>query len=433
MALLSRAIKPAESRDAFAWSGVPPYPLNSMAGGGNAVYAGVPVTNDSAMRHATVWACIRLISSTLAQMPLNAVEWQDDRAVPIDKPELLANPSDIMSPSVWIETFAIGLLRGNAYGLITAYGSDGLPTKIEWLATDEVSPLWENGRRYRYRGVVHKAFPEGDIFHVPALVMPGNFVGLSPVDYAKQAISLGLGAEKFGAQYFGEGGVPSAVLSTDQRVTQEQAETIKARFMNAVKGRREPAVLGGGVKYEAITVAPNESQMLETQMFSAEQVCRVFGVAPEMVGVAAKGSTVTYANREQRVADFLAFGLGPWLHRIEEALSLVLPQPVRAKFNTGAILRADVKTRYEMYDLAARIQAQTGEVFLSTDEMRLLENMEPLGETSNLKDKVAIVNSLIQAGFEPSAATALVGLPDMAYVDDVRPVTLLPSDGGQSA
>jgi HK97 family phage portal protein len=270
------------------------------------------------------------------------------------------------------------------------------------------------------------------MWHVPAFTMPGSFVGLSPVAYAKQAISLGLAAEKFGAQYFGEGGVPSAILSTEQPVTQEQADTIKGRFMNAVKGRREPAVLGGGVKYEAISVAPNESQMLETQMFSAEQVCRIYGVAPEMVGVASKGSTVTYANRDQRVADFLAFGLGPWLNRIEEALSALLPQPMRAKFNTGAILRADVKTRYEMYDLAARIQAQTGEVFLATDEMRLLENMEPLGETSNLKDKVAIVKSLVQAGFEPSAACALVGLPNMPYVEGLHPASLIDelNDGG---
>ena len=432
MALLSRAIKPAESRDAFAWSGVPPYPLNSMAGGGNAVWAGVPVTNDTAMRHATVWACTRLIASTLGQMPLNAVEMKGGLATPTEKPELLRAPSDVLPFSVWIEALAVSLLQGNAYGMITAYGSDGLPTKIELLNVDEVAPRWENGPVYRYRGVDHKRFPEGDIWHVPAFVMPGNFVGLSPVSYAKQTISLGLAAEKFGAQYFGEGGVPSAVLSTDQPVTQEQAETIKSRFMNAVKGRREPAVLGGGVKYEAITVAPNESQMIEAQVFSAEQVCRIFGVAPEMVGISAKGSSVTYANREQKVADFLAFGLGPWLNRIEEAISELLPQPVRAKFNTGAILRADVKTRYEMYDLAARIQSQTGEVFLSTDEMRLLENMEPLGETSNLKDRVNVVKVLVQSGFEPAAACKLAGLPDLPYVDGLHPATLLDdmNDGG---
>jgi HK97 family phage portal protein len=432
MALLSRAIKGVSSRDAFSWAGVPPYPLNSMAGGGNSVFAGVPVTNDSAMRHATVWACTRLIAGTVGQMPLNAVEMRGGLATPVDKPALLQSPSDVLPTSAWVEALTVALLQGNAFGLITAYGSDGLPVKIELLNVDEVEPRWENGPIYRYRGKDHRRFPDGDMWHVPAFAPPGSFVGLSPVAYAKQAISLGLAAEKFGAQYFGEGGVPSAILSTEQPVTQEQADTIKGRFMNAVKGRREPAVLGGGVKYEAISVAPNESQMLETQMFSAEQVCRIYGVAPEMVGVASKGSTVTYANRDQRVADFLAFGLGPWLNRIEEALSALLPQPMRAKFNTGAILRADVKTRYEMYDLAARIQAQTGEVFLATDEMRLLENMEPLGETSNLKDKVAIVKSLVQAGFEPSAACALVGLPNMPYVEGLHPASLIDelNDGG---
>jgi hypothetical protein len=64
--------------------------------------------------------------------------------------------------------------------------------------------------------------------------------------------------------------------------------------------------------------------------------------------------------------------------------------------------------------------------------MRLLENMEPLGETSNLKDKVAIVKSLVQAGFEPSAACALVGLPNMPYVEGLHPASLIDelNDGG---
>lgn len=435
MALLSRAIKPAESRDAAAtWPGIPQYLLNYPLNNFNATWAGVPVTNDLALRHSTVWACMRLISGTLGQFPLGAVEQSQGISLPAPKPELLASPSDVLPVSVWIETLAVALLQGNAYGLITKYDSRGLPLKIELLNGEEVHPRWENGPVYKYKGEDHRRYPNGDIWHVPAFVQPGQFVGLSPIEYAKQTISAGLGAEKFGAQFFGEGGVPSAILQTEQQVTQEQAETIKGRFMNAIRGRREPAVLGAGVKYQQIQVQPNESQFIEAQMFSAEQVCRVFGVAPEMVGVAAKGSTVTYANREQRVADFLAFGLGPWLNRIEEALTALLPGGVKAKFNTGAILRADVKTRYEMYDLAARIQAQTGEVFLSTDEMRMLENMEPIGEPSNLKDRVAIVKSLVQAGFEPSAACALVGLPDLPYVEDMRPVTLLPADdGGQGA
>jgi Phage portal protein. len=113
------------------------------------------------------------------------------------------------------------LLQGNVFGLITAYGSDGLSVKIELLNVDEVESRWENGSIYRYRGKDYRRFPDGDMWYVPAFVMFGSFVGLSLVVYAKQVISLGLVAEKFGAQYFGEGGVPLAILSTEQPVMQE--------------------------------------------------------------------------------------------------------------------------------------------------------------------------------------------------------------------
>lgn len=381
---LIRALSGRESRADVAWGGVPPFPTNGQSLGVQS-FAGMPVTAESAMRHSAVWACVRLIAGTIGQMPLSAVRSVGGIQQPVSPtPKLLASPSAILPRSVWVEALLTSLLlKGNAYGIVTGVDASGVPLNIELLNPSDVTVKVENGRIvYEYLNEPHTRFPNGDIWHVAAFVMPGTVVGLSPIEYAKQTIGQGLAAEKFGALWFAEGGVPAAVLSTDQTVTEEQAQTIKSRFLNAVKGRREPAVLGAGFKYDQISVSPEESQFLDTMRFSAEQVCRVFGIAPEMLSVGAgSGTSVTYANREQRVSDFLAFGLGPWLNRIEEALSAVMTRPVSAKFTTGAILRADVKTRYEVYELAARVQAQTGTPLLTTDEMRALENLPPLDES----------------------------------------------------
>lgn len=391
MSLIRRLVGgESERRNDVPWAGWPPYPLNSQQPG-QSTFAGVNVSADSAMRHAAVWACVRLISGTIGQMPLQAVEQSGEYPqVVTPTPQLLGAPSSLVPRSAWVESVLVSLLlRGNAYGKVVEFSSLGRPTRIDLLSPDRVRADWDsvNGRKVFYVSgndgsmVPHYSWDtgRGDIWHVPGLLLPGSWVGLSPIEYAKQTIGQGLAAEKFGSQWFGEGGVPAAVLSTDQAVTEEQASTIKARFMAAVRGKREPAILGAGLKYEAIQVAPEESQFIEAQSWSTAQVARVFGLSPSLLEVSTGSSNaLTYQNRESRVSDFLAFGLGPWIHRLEESLSTLLPDPQQARFRTGAILRADIQTRYQTYAVAAQVQSATGQSLLTVNEMRALENLPPL-------------------------------------------------------
>lgn len=380
----------SEQRNDVPWAGWPPYPLNSQQPG-TSTFAGMNVSADSAMRHAAVWACVRLISGTIGQMPLQAVRDTGEYPQPVSpNPQLLAAPSSLIPRSSWVESVLVSLLlRGNCYGQVVEWSSMGRPTRIDLLSPDRVRPDWDaaNGRKVFYLSgangsmVPHYAWDtgRGDIWHVPGLLLPGSWVGLSPIEYAKQTIGQGLAAERFGSQWFGEGGVPAAILSTDQSITEEQASTIKSRFMSAVRGKREPAVLGAGLKYEAIQVAPEESQFIEAQSWSTSQVCRIFGLSPSLLEVSTGSSNaLTYQNRDSRVSDFLAFGLGPWIHRLEESMSTLLPNPQQARFRTGAILRADIQTRYQTYSVAAQVQAATGQPLLTVDEMRALENLPPL-------------------------------------------------------
>jgi HK97 family phage portal protein len=219
---------------------------------------------------------------------------------------------------------------------------------------------------------------------MPGMTMPGMKLGLSPISYGAATMGVDLSSRKFANDFFEGGGIPKAVLTTDQKVDQTQAKTVKDRLMAAFRGR-EPLVLGAGLKYEMISVKPEESQFLKTQEANVAQIARFFGVPPEMVG-GSGGHSMTYANVEQRSLDFLTYSLAPWLKRVEDALSPLLPNPQYVKFRVEDLLRTDAHTRaqVDMFQIAAKVKTPT-EVRDGyglppmTDAQKAEANMVPLG------------------------------------------------------
>lgn len=372
MSLLSRRARgPVERR---RWSSAIPAP--SSEGG---KYAYRQVSADQAMRHSTVWACHDLLARTVATLP-----WQQFRSgeevTPVTLSPLLASPSGTQSTTGWkYAVMSSLLLRGNAFGLITQVGRDGWPSKIELLHPDRVE-VREDGGQWRYllaSGTRREELDPQLVWHVAAYDSPGSPVGLSPIGHAAASIALGLEAQSHGLDWFDRGAHPSALIYADAQLDAPTAQLIKDRVRASWRSG-EPAVLGSGLKWEAVQVAPDESQFLETVNANASMVCQWFGVPPEMVGVATSGSAVTYANREQRAIDFLTFTLRPWLVRLEEALTRLTPRPYMVRFNTGALLKTDLKTRYESYAMALNAE----QPWLTVDEVRRLEDRPPLAETS---------------------------------------------------
>lgn len=335
------------------------------------------VTADDAMRHSTVWACHDLLARTVATLP-----WQQFRSgeevTPVTPSQLLTAPSVVQSPTGWkYAVMSSLLLRGNAYGLITEVGANGWPSRIELLHPDVVRVRHEQGEWRYYLGRDSQPTDPAMIWHVAAYDVPGSPVGLSPISHAAASIALGLEAQGHGLSWFDRGAHPSAILYADQQLDASTAQTIKDRIKSSWQSG-EPAVLGSGLRWESIQVAADESQFLETVGANASMVCQWFGVPPEMVGVATSGSAVTYANREQRAIDFLTFTLRPWLVRLEEALTRLTPRPYTVRFNTGALLKTDLKTRYESYAMALNAE----QPWLTVDEVRRLEDRTPMEQTS---------------------------------------------------
>jgi HK97 family phage portal protein len=329
-------------------------------------YAAVAVNPTTAMQHSAVWACVNLIAGSISTLPLAAYRSGSQDPLP-DLPPILRTPSAGWTlPDFTYAALQSLLLRGNAYGLIVDRAGAGLlPAQVELLSPDRVTVEANSSIVWRLDG---QEVDPASIWHVRAYTAPSQILGLSPIQHARQAIGLGLGAEKFAATLFGNRGIPAGILSTDQRVDQEVADNWRARWRQQDRGI---AVLGQGARFQAVTVSAEESQFLETTQANIRTIARYFGVQPELIG-ADSGGSLTYANVEQRALDFLTFGLRPWLVRLETALSALLSSTTTVKFNAAALVRTDLLTRYQAHESAIRAGWKL------RSEVRELEDLPPI-------------------------------------------------------
>lgn len=343
-----------------------------LAEEGRPTASGEAVTTDTAMRLSTVWGCVRLLADSVSTLPLHV--YRGDDRDPIPTPPLLQRPSaDFDELADWLWAVMASLtLRGNAWGVITGRSGPGLlPSQVDLVHPDRVAVSLEEGRQVIRIG--GEPYDRAELFHVKAFPFPGSMLGLSPIAYAREAIGLGIGAERYGAKLFGATGIPIGVLTSDQHINDEVAKTIKARWKHRFDDNRDIAVLGAGAKFQPITIAPEEAQFIETQKFNVSTIARFYGIAPEMLGGETAGP-LAYSSPELRSTDFMMFALRPWLYRVERAVSGLLPRTQNARFNAGGFARVTLKERYE----AHQIGIAAG--FLTVNEARALEDLPPLPE-----------------------------------------------------
>ena len=341
---------------------------------GSGSYADITVTPDTALRLSSVWACVRLLADTVSTLPIDAFRNDEE----ISTPPLLTSPAAGWSLTEWLYATMVSLLlRGNAYGLITARSGPRLtPAQVELLNPDLVTVNVEaNGSvTYRYKG---RVIDPGDLWHVRAFVFPGSTVGLSPVSYAIETIGLSLAVQRFGREFFKSGASPSWILSVNAPLSNERIEEVKWRIFNATHGKREPLVVGSSgatgepVTWTSLSINPNESQFIESRRLGVAEIARTFGVPPEMVGGEA-GNSLTYATVEGRALDFVRYSLTPWIVRLEDAIGDLLPRGQTVKFNVNALLRGTTKERYDAHAVAL------ASGFMTIDEVRALEDLEPM-------------------------------------------------------
>ena len=338
-----------------SWSGepiIPPFPGLNIFGGSSTP------SIDSALQVSAVWACIRLLASSVAMMPLHAFTMREGVRVQIPDPPLLVQPSNDASMHDFVYMTMVSLLlRGNAYGKILRRDNYGKPLQIELYDPDKIQVHVDAAGGIEYKTHTGAAINSLDMWHVRAYRMPGSPVGLSPIKYAAQSINTDAAIRAFSLGYFTDAPHPASTLVSDQPINQEQAKTIKERVLAAVTGR-EPLILGAGLTFSPLSVSPEESQFLATQKYGVATVARMYGVPPEMIAAEA-GNSMTYANIEQKGVDFLTFSVQDWISLFESSFAPLMPGKQHARFDTNVLIRADLETRVKAGAIAIASKQQT--------------------------------------------------------------------------
>lgn len=352
-----------------------------------------------AMANLTVYACVRLLSDTIASLPWRVYR-KNENGTPIEldpQPQLMRQPYPGFDLFQWKWMVVAALaLRGNSYHMVTSRDSLGHPTAVIPLHPDLVHlerhadiTRWMDPT-YRVAGQV---IPKTEIVHIRRFTMPGEPVGLSPIRQAAAAIGMGLAAEEYGLRYFKDSANPSAVLETDEKLDDDAILRQQKAWIASHGGRRRPAVLSSGFKYKPIAIRPDESQFLETRKFQRGEIGMMFGIPPHMIG-----NTDTTSNWgtgiEQQSIGFLTYTLRPWLACIEQVFTDLLPRGQFIRFDTDALLRGDIKARYDAYKVALQSS------WISPDEVRRKEELEPIPDGKG-KTFLQPVN-YAPLGFDPS-------------------------------
>jgi HK97 family phage portal protein len=330
--------------------------------------SGVRITPDTALRSAAVFSCVRLLADVVSELPVHVYSDVDQRQV--DPPRALITPAAGTDLPDWIWQHMVSfLLRGNVMGVIADRVGPTRPAQIELVNPDRVTvQVTPDGTVWRLDG---REIDRADLWHRRAYPMPGEPLGLSPIAYFANTVGLGLAVEGYGATFFRDATTPTGVLTSDQVLNIEQAEMLHAMWQAARGGRRDTAVLGFGTKFQPISIAPEESQFIETMRLNTQQIARIFGIPPEMIG-ADSGNSMTYSNIESRDLSLLKYSVGPWLGRLERAMNTLVPRGQYVKFNAAALLRTDTLSRYQSYAIGL------DKGFLTNAEVRALEDRAPL-------------------------------------------------------
>lgn len=349
--------------------------------------SGKTVSQQTALQLSTVWACVRLISETIATLPLSLYEQKSGApAVATEHPVnfvISQQPNADQTPvEFWECVCAALLLSGNSF--VEPQKVRREITTLDFLLPQQMAAprrISSGGIEYPYTDFngVRRVLTDEDLMHTRGFGTD-PLCGLSPLALGRNVFGAAMAADESASKMFANGMKLGGVLSTDQILQKGQREDIRTdmatQFAGAVNAGKT-MVLEAGMKYQQVSMTPEDAQMLQTRAFNVEEICRWFRVPPWMVGHTEK-STSWGTGIEQQMIAFLTFTLLPWMKRIEQSINrrLLAPEERRrfyAKFNPEGLLRADSAARAAFY------ASMTQNGIYSRDDCRDKENLPRRG------------------------------------------------------
>lgn len=336
---------------------------------------------DGALQISTVWACIDLRASLIASLPFFAYDAVDGQKVLARDSRLYEilheSPNTRMTPmEFWRAMMVNHDLRGNAYARLER-NYRGEVIAMWPMPADQVSPVvMEDGSLvYEYQiGSDIAVLSDQNVLHLKNL---GNgTVGLSKLEFMRATTDEAAKSQAAALKVFGSGGKPTGVLMLDKILTPEQRKNVISSFAGMAEGNTARLyLLEANMKYQQLSMSPEDQQLLETRNFSVEEICRWFGVPPVLVHHA---NVTTWGSGIEQILDgFYKLAVRPTLVSIEQAVRKRVMTPAQrasqsVEFAFDALLRGNIKDRMEVYAKAVQNGLKT------RNECRQLENDPPI-------------------------------------------------------
>lgn len=352
--------------------------------------AGMLVDEYTALNHATVWACVRIIAETGAHLGWHVLqEGKDGETTRVRGSgiewllNVQSNPE--MTAFNWRQTALVhALLAGNHYSEIER-DVTGRPLNLWPLNPHNVRP-WRNDAGELLFKVFQQDGGEVDlaarnVYHVPGLGWDG-LLGYSVVTMAARSIGFGLAMDEYGANFYANGTHLGLVFEHPRSLKPEQKTNIQESLDNRSGSNKafRAMIVEDGMKLSKATMSMIDAQFLESRKLQVSEICRWFRVPPHKV---ADLDRATFSNIEQQSIEFVQDTMLPWCARLEQEANTklfgrTLQRTMRTRINVDTLQRGDFKTRQDGY------AAGRSGGWLSVNDIRRMEGMNAIGPEGDI-------------------------------------------------
>ncbi len=329
----------------------------------------VGVTPTTALSLVPVSRATSVLETAIMQIPVNVYRGNTQLPTPLwlETPDI----ENQISQAEWLGTTLIHMaIFGNAYWHIRR-GPRGIVNITNLHPSDVSVSQDETGKiYYLYKS---KRYSSADIKHLKLYHNASStaLLGEGPLQRHKSVLRSALDLHNYADNWFRTAAVPTGTLTTSEFLSADVAKQNKDAFI-ASQQERSIAVLSSGLKYDSISLNPEQAQFLENQKFITRQIAMMFGVPTMYLGMGIEGQGMTYVNGNEDRAKLFQDGLQQYIVRIQQAITDLLPRGQYAEFNLTEFLRPNTKTRYESYAIGLSNN------FLTVNEVREMEGMSEI-------------------------------------------------------
>jgi HK97 family phage portal protein len=375
--------------------------LTNLLTSGTVSQAGASVNETTAMSVSAVYACVALIAGAVSTLPMHVYARTADGRESVEHDYwwlFNEQPNPEMSSAVfWEYLVSSRLFYGDCYAEITRPSFRS--SKVTGLTPHHplrVNPFRDSSGNLLYRvtpitGADYVLHP-ADMIHIPSLGYDG-LRSPSPITYAaRQSVGTALAANEYNARFFSNGARPDFALKAPGKLDKDQAELLRSTWGQRHGGSANsylPAVLTGGMEIQQLSLSSVDSQILQTAQWNLEEIARVMGVPPHLIGHTDK-NTSWGSGVENMGRGFVKFTLKRDLVKFEQEFNRKL-WPTREKlfveFDLADIERGDLKSENEAFRIALGRAGEPG--WITQNEVRKAKLLPPKDNGDELLEVVA--------------------------------------------